>query len=400
MTAIAAPALNQGTDQGGSYARSLAAPRPGVWLRGVIYGGSGYAHENLQIAIGLAAHGIAVRIDPMQFQHDRQNILSPETQTALEYMKLQPLDLAQSIILHAMPAHAVSLEYYAKRRILRTMFETDRVPEGWVERCNAMDEVWVPSKFNHDTFLAAGVEERRLRIVPEGQNTQMFRPGLLPLKIERTRGFNFLSVFEWTQRKAPDVLLKAFCAEFKADEDVALILRTYAHPDPAADLLPKVVYFIERELGIKLEDTAPIILLPGFLPHAEVPRLYASADCFVLPSRGEGWGLPYTEALATGVPVIGTRWSGQLDFLTDSNSYLIDCQVRPTAPNVDIDIFAGHRWAEPSVEHLRTLLRHVFTHREEAKGKAMAGRRDMVEKQDVEIIAQRWRNEVQRLLAE
>ena len=48
---------------------------------------------------------------------------------------------------------------------------------------------------------------------------------------------------------------------------------------------------------------------------------YGAVDVLVQPSRGEGWGLPMVEAMACGTPVIGTRWSGPAEFLTEENSY-------------------------------------------------------------------------------
>jgi glycosyltransferase involved in cell wall biosynthesis len=279
------------------------------------------------------------------------------------------------------------------------MFETDRIPEGWAERCNAMDEVWVPSAFNFETFLRSGVKEEKLRRMQEGEDTELFHPRNPPFKMPGTRGFNFLSIFQWTQRKGPDVLLKAYIQEFKEDEDVALILRCYGRTGPDSDLLPDLLHYIERQLGVPLEKTPPILFIPGFIPNQDLPRLYTSADCFVLPSRGEGWGRPYVEALCSETPVIATRWSGQMDFLHDANSYLIDYKLAPTPADTDIEIFAGHQWAEPDVDHLRALMRHVFTHRAEAKQKAQLGRREILENFDRRVVMARWQAEFQRLLS-
>jgi len=370
----------------------------GVSFRGVIYGGSGYAQENLMVVLALRSAGIPVRIDPTQLPHDADNLLSEEERTALEFAKLQPIDLSQGVYLQSMPAHDFQTNLYARRLVGRTMFETDRIPYGWAERCNAMDEVWVPSSFNVETFLRAGVQEKKLRRMQEGEDTNFFHPENPPFRIPGTRGFNFLSVFQWTQRKGPDILLKAFLREFQEDEDVALILRCYGRQGPDSDLLPELLFYIERELGVRLEKTPPILLVPGFIPNRDLPRLYTSADCFVLPTRGEGWGRPYVEALCSAVPVIATRWGGQMDFLHDANSYLIDYKLAPTPRDTDVEIFAGHEWAEPDIDHLRSLLRHVFTHREEAREKAALGRREMVEKFDRKIIMAQWTAEIARLL--
>jgi glycosyltransferase involved in cell wall biosynthesis len=281
------------------------------------------------------------------------------------------------------------------------MFETDTIPEGWLSYCEAMDEVWVPTTFSSKAFANAGVSANRLHVLPSGVNATQFRPGLAPLPNPHRRGFNFLSVFEWTHRKGPDVLLRAYLAEFEPDEDVALILKTYARPDVSASLLPRISYFIEREVGMRIENAPQIIVYdPSFLPTSEIPRLYASADAFVLPSRGEGYGRPYMEALCCECPVIATRWSGQMDFLDDGNAELIDCELAQVPWSTDVELFAGHRWAEPSIDHLRQIMRQVFTHREQAKQKAVRGRAEMVEHWDWDrIIKNHWVPAFERLLA-
>ena len=62
------------------YRTPIGAPKPGVILRGVIYGGSGYAQENLPIVLALSRHGLTVQIEPQMQQHDAQNLLPREAQ--------------------------------------------------------------------------------------------------------------------------------------------------------------------------------------------------------------------------------------------------------------------------------------------------------------------------------
>jgi hypothetical protein len=87
-----------------------------------------------------------------------------------------------------------------------------------------------------------------------------------------------------------------------------------------------------------------------------------------------------------------------MDFLNDRNSYLVDCKVTSAPSNIDVELYAGHSWAEPNVEHLRHQMRHVFTHREEAKRLAAQGRREMVERWDTNIVIEQWMAEFLRLL--
>ncbi len=381
--------------------KNAISERPaGVLFHALVYGGTGYAEEAWPAALGVAERGVPVQLATFGEDRDTRELLPVGVREKLEHLQRVRLDLARSVYYQCATADMWNMECAGRCRIGRTMFETDRIPEGWAERCQSMDEVWVPSQFNLETFAGAGVPEKKLRIVHAGVDANLFRPGVPPLQIPERRGFNFLSVFDWHPRKGFDVLFHAYLTEFKPDEDVALILKVYQVSDPVADLQTKISYFVEREVGIALEKCPPIILVNGFIPQEQMPALYAAADVFVLPTRGEGYGRPYMEAQCCELPVLATRWSGQLDFLDDENSYLIDIEgVIPAPWDVDMEYYAGHCWAQPSMEHLRQLMRHVFSHREDARQRAACGRRSVTERFAWSVIQPRWADEFRRLLA-
>ncbi len=378
-----------------SQGRSTKA---GVYFQGLIYGGSGYAEEAWVVALGMADHQIPVQLVPLWPTSDTSRLLPEESRHKLEILQRQTVDLGQSVLLQFVVPQAWDMGIYGRWCVGRTMFETDRLPDGISERCNAMDEIWVPSRFNLETYARAGVKEGKLRLVPPGVDTQLFRPGAAPFQVPGKRGFNFLSVFDWQQRKGYDVLLRAYLAEFKPDEDVALILKVSHVNDALADLQAQIAHIVEREAGLPLEKAAPIVLINGFIPQKQMPRLYATGDCFVLPTRGEGYGRPFMEALSCRLPVIATGWGGQMDFLNQETSYLVDYQLAPVPDDVDLEVFAGHRWAEPDVNHLRYLMRHAFSHQEEPLTRAAQGRADMVQQYDWNVIIPRWVAELRRLL--
>jgi glycosyltransferase involved in cell wall biosynthesis len=347
----------------------------------------------------LGKRGVPVQLLAQGHQDDSKKLLSGEMRRRLGEMQRSQVDAGRGVFYQCVPGHGFTTEMFGRRNIGRTTFETDRIPEGWAERCDEFDEVWVPSEFNRETFARGGVDAGKLRVMPEGIDTEIYRPGLIPIEIPERRAFTFLSVFDFQQRKGPDLLVRAFAEEFRADEDVALALKVTTINHPWLDVEAWLVWYLERELKVSLDAVPPIILLHGLLPRADLPRLYASADAFVLATRGEGWGRPYGEALACERPVIATRWGGQMDFLNDANSYLIDVEgVVPTPSDVDLEVFAGHRWAQPSVEHLRRLMRQVASHREEAAAKARVGRRDMAENWDGRRVAGLFADAFSRLL--
>ncbi|MGH9520165.1 MAG: glycosyltransferase [Terriglobales bacterium] len=379
---------------------AAAAPTHGIVFRGAIYGGSGYADGNQDILRGLEAHDLPVQLAPIGLQQDLGGLLGAGRQRQLAALQQRRFDLSRSVFYQSCPPSDFELQLDAKVRIGRAAFETDTLPGGWAARCNQLDQIWVPSQFNGETFARGGADPRRLRVLPEGVDTSRFRPGLTPLPLPQRRGFNFLSIFDWIDRKGPDVLLRAYLRAFTSGDDVALILKTFKFDEPDAALQDRLIHFIEREAGVPLEKAPLILLVQGLLPAADMPRLYAAADAFVLPSRGEGWGRPYMEAAACQVAVVATRWSGHLDFLHDENSYLIDIEgVQPAPRTSDRDIYIGQGWAEPSVEHLAELMRQIVQNRQIARQRARRARREMVERWDTRVIAKMWAQAFQELLA-
>lgn len=247
-----------------------------------------------------------------------------------------------------------------RHRIGWTMLEVTGLPPAWVEGCNRMDEVWVPASFNVETFRDSGVRVP-IEVMPLGVDVDYFNPGIVGFR--PSARYTFLSVFEWGERKAPEVLLRAFTEEFKESDDVLLLLSIF-NRDPQVD--------VQREIArLDLPASAPVVVLvnPRF-PGYQMGSLYRSADCFVLPSRGEGWGMPVLEAMACGLPAIATDWSGMRDFLHDGVGYPLEWS--PTDARARCPYYEGFQWAEPDHEHLRTLLRHVYEHPEEARAKGLA----------------------------
>jgi len=242
-----------------------------------------------------------------------------------------------------------------------TMLEVTGLPPTWVAGCNSMDEVWVPASFNVDTFRNSGVTVP-IQVMPLGVDVDYFHPEITGYR-PSTR-FTFLSVFEWGERKAPEVLLRAFAEEFKDSEDVLLLLSVF-NRDPQVDVQQQIA-------DLDLPPTAPIVVMlnPKFTAH-QMGSLYRSADAFVLPTRGEGWGMPVLEAMACGLPTIATRWSGPADFLHEGIGYPLE-PLRLVPAEARCEYYAGFDWADPDVEQLRSLMRQVADNPEAARVKGLA----------------------------
>jgi glycosyltransferase involved in cell wall biosynthesis len=332
-----------------------------VW-RGPLHGLSGCAQDAREFVLGLDALGVRVRAE--------DSPLGPQAGPLERAVEIRLAELGELPV----ESQAVRVEHgpanrWARpARIGRTAFATDRVPPEWVTACNAVDEVWVPSRFNAETFAAAGVDDERLRVVPTPIRLARWTVDRLEHAAAR---FGFVSVFDWSLRKGWDVLVRAYCAEFAGHDDVELVLKVNASYGQTPEGL--------RQSIAVVAGTAPppITILDRALPAAEMARLYRAADCFVLPARAAGWGRSFLEAMAAGTPAIATAWGGHTEFMNDDNSYLIEVKGLVRVPEAGVQeapAYRGHRWAEPSGEHLQELMRRVYEQPAERAAKAARAR--------------------------
>ncbi|MDA8280855.1 MAG: glycosyltransferase [Actinomycetota bacterium] len=350
-----------------SNATGTNVPPPGavVWA-GPFLNHSGYGEEARGFLSGLSQRGYTIAA---KSTGDESVAFAAGLSTTPDLARLLQRSLstlpAQSatVVLHV-PGHAVSAVENATHTVARTMFETDRIPGDWVPKLNQVDEIWVPTSFNAETFARSGVRVP-IHVVPGGVDADLFRPGLPPLDLPCTPGRRYLSVFEWSHRKAPDVLLKAWARAFRPDSAVSLILRCFPRSHFQGNTAAAVEALVDEQLaafGASRSDVAPIVVVGEPLSPSDMPRLMAAADVYVGVARGEGWGRPLLEAMSCGLTVIGTRWSGNLEFMDDANSLLVDVErLVPIDERMDVAFYRGHRWAEPSVDHLAELLRRTAT---------------------------------------
>ena len=381
------------------------------------YSGGGYCSEATAFVMSLASTLAQLSITQHGDGYNAAYVRGwPHAQTALlgalSSTRLKP---ASSVALcHSEPGAWVPSRWERTRcppdnaayAIGRTMFETDRLPEGWAARLNRMDEVWVPSRFNLETFAAGGVDRRRLVVVPEPVDTAFFDPDRAGVADDATRRaldayapelqragagtFKFLSIFKWEERKGWNVLLRAFFDEFDASGGATLFLLTnpYHSAMSEADFRAEVA-----ALRGATQNAHVVVLTPG-LPQRLLPALYKACDAFVLPSRGEGWGRPHAEAMAMRLPLIATNWSGTTEFANEANSFPV--RVEELVP-VREGAFAGHMWAEPSLSHLREQMRAVVADRPHARAVAERARSDMVELYSPRVLAASVSAHLQRI---
>ena len=99
------------------------------------------------------------------------------------------------------------------------MFETDRLPDGWADRLNKVDEVWVPTHWHAEQFIRSGFEPDRVAVIGEAVDGSLFAQDR-SLVARAGRPFTFLSTFKWEHRKGWDVLFVSFRLACRCPEGV------------------------------------------------------------------------------------------------------------------------------------------------------------------------------------
>ncbi|MBX3400269.1 MAG: glycosyltransferase family 4 protein [Gemmataceae bacterium] len=268
-------------------------------------------------------------------------------------------------------------------------WELEDLPAKWHDRSEGVDEIWAPTRFIARAMSKAfskpvytmnpGVE------LPSFETLGKSYFGLSDSK------FTFGFVFDMNsrmQRKNPLGLIEAFRLAFRPDDAVELAIK----------VSPPESYYQDQwsRLREAIASTPNATLIDRVLTRSELLAFLDSTDCGVSLHRSEGFGLTCAESMLLGKPVIATGYSGNLDFMTSENSYLVD--YRLVELTEDIDPYPkGSVWAEPSVEHTAELMRRVFENREEARRKGERAKLELRESLSIKAAGARMRSRLEAI---
>jgi len=229
---------------------------------------------------------------------------------------------------------------------VHTMFEATRLPEGWVEKLNTYaDQVIVPCTWNAQVFRENGVTAP-LDVARWGIDPGDYWP--LERSREKGRPYTFLWSGTPDGRKGWDVAYRAFRLAFGDDPGARLVLHF-------RQLLPQGLQ------GIKDPN---VELLVGLFGRPRLRLSLRDADCYVFPSRGEGWGLPPREAAATGLPVIATDYGGLAE---EIDEWGIPIRVKGMSRAAYGEWDDIGEWVDPDVDDVAAKMRYCYEHRSLAK---------------------------------
>ena len=257
--------------------------------------------------------------------------------------------------------------------ICYTLFETDRCPTPWIDSLNRMDRVIVFSEFNRKAWSESGIHEDKIRCLPPAVDSFVYTPDGPRYQIEGAKGFSFMLSGDFTERKNFEAVLEAYVKEFDSNDAVTLIIKGHYGgfvKRHRRDCLEKL-----RSISKSFSNGKPprILFWGDKISDQAMAALYRSVDCFVLASRGEGLGMQYLEAMASGIPVIACDWGAQTDFLNQSNSYPVKSTLKwIDDPNYILKCVQAlnSKWCQVHIDDLQNAMRYVVSNYGEAKSKA------------------------------
>lgn len=247
---------------------------------------------------------------------------------------LSTASLIRCVLPHAAAAYRIG--YWA--------WELPDPPLDWAGCERNVAEIWTPSIFSRDSL--ARLVRRPIEIVPHA----------VPIKpAHRRRGdrpFTVLAMADSRSslsRKNPEGALRAFRAAFDTSAAARLIMKLSGRAEE--------VDALKQSLGSLLcADNVEVVRT--HLDEAALEALYDRADVLLSLHRAEGFGLTLAEAMAHGIPVVGTAWSGNLDFMSEADSCLVPCRLVPVSDASAI--YGGSTWAEPDIDAAAQILRRLL----------------------------------------
>jgi glycosyltransferase involved in cell wall biosynthesis len=257
--------------------------------------------------------------------------------------------------------------------VIMQPWEFGSLPRSWIgPMTDWVDEVWAYTRFVRDSYITSGVPEDRVHVVPLGVDPLRFHPGAKPYPLKTRKAFKFLFVGGTIHRKGIDVLLKAYAETFTASDPVCLVIK-----DVGGASFYRGQTAGERIGRIQEQSGAPEIeYLDEELDGDELAGLYTACDCLVHPYRGEGFGLPIAEAMASGLPVIVTGQGAALDYCNEENAFLIPARIMHFREKRigELETVDYPYLAEPDLAILRDSMRTVVDHPAKAQAKGRAAK--------------------------
>ena len=268
--------------------------------------------------------------------------------------------------------------FWSKYNIGIWTWETPSIPNHWRASFQLFDEIWAPSH-----YAAKAISRNSpipVTVIPHSISLPGHSMNRSELNLPEGK-FLFLFIFdEYSNytRKNPQAVIQAFNKAFDRKENNAVLLVKSKN----------LQSFRGQELQKLAANNPSIILHNQHLSKEKINGLLMNCDCYVSLHRSEGFGLTMADAMYYGKPVIATAYSGNLNFMNASNSFLVDYDL--IALTQDIGSYKkGDIWADANIDHAAQHMRHVVENAEYGRKVGACAAKDMKSLLSPEVVGHR-----------
>lgn len=249
------------------------------------------------------------------------------------HINADEVELAVATLGDRVPKDAYNIVYPA--------WELAQYPDPWIEILRYFDEAWAPSE-----FIAEALRAKLDRpVVNMPLATEVLLDSFLSRRYfgisEDAYVFMFFYDFRsYASRKNPSAVLHAFRQVLRDRPycNARLVIKSHGGgADASARLMEEFSDVASR-----------VTILDRTMTDNEVKNLVRCADAFVSLHRSEGFGRGMAEAMYLGKPVVATAYSGNMTFMSASNSHLVPYSLEPLSPE-SYPYWQGQVWADPDV---------------------------------------------------
>jgi glycosyltransferase involved in cell wall biosynthesis len=272
-------------------------------------------------------------------------------------------------------------------------WELPKYPREFSTQFKYLNEIWAPTKFIFDALVKA--TDLPVHHVPIAVDFDI--PTHITRKEFKLPENQFLFLFSFSlgsfiNRKNPHAVLECFKNGFGENdvENVGLVIKVQRiKGNKEQDILHKQLQLETSQKNIYLID--------DLLDREGMYALINCCDVYVSLHRAEGFGLGMAEAMKMGKNVIGTAYSGNMDFMNESNSCLVPYDLIELKEG-DYQFFEkGTVWAEPDKEKAIEFMKKLYIN-EEFRNKMRKNAQDYMDKyHSFEYIAKKYEEQIERI---
>jgi hypothetical protein len=213
-------------------------------------------------------------------------------------------------------------------------WELPKAPRQWRRIGRAFHELWAPSVFTSKALAGPGLTVRTMpHPVPLHDRTAFSPPPGGPLAV-----LTFGDVRSSLDRKNTAGAITAYLRAFPEPGAATLTVKLTGASDETIDEL--------RRLAPERPDFRWVTRR---LDQAELSALYCESEVLLSLHRAEGFGLTIAEAMACGLSVVATDWSGNIDMMPDDPVQRVPYRLTPVHDTSGIYTGRGQVWAAPDL---------------------------------------------------